>query len=136
MAIQTLGIIGAGQMGVGIAQVAAQSGLDVIVVDASRELAERGVGRLRSMIEKLVARGKLDGTVAAQVTRRVRAGDGFADLASCDFVIEAATEKQELKLELFRKLDGVAKADAILASNTSSISITLLGAQTKRPERV
>ncbi len=131
-----LGVVGAGQMGAGIAQVAAQAGIEVVVIDARRELADKGVARVRGTLEKLVARGKLDGAAAESTVRRIRAGDGYPDLAPCDFVIEAATEKQDLKLQIFREMDKVAADGAILASNTSSISITLLGAQTRRPERV
>src|SRR5438105_4233911 len=136
MEIRTLGVIGAGQMGAGIAQVAAQAGLDVVMVDARPELAEKGVARVRTTLDKLVGRGKLDAAAADAIVKRIRAAAGYPDLAACDFVIEAATENQELKLGIFREIDKVAKGDAILASNTSSISITLLGAQTRRPEKV
>ena len=134
--IQSIGVVGAGQMGGGIAQVAAQAGLDVVIIDARPELAQGGVQRVAGTLDKLVARGKLDGETRDRTLARIKAGDGFADLAPCDFVIEAATEKQELKLDIFRKLDQAARPGAILASNTSSISITLLGAQTRRPDRV
>ena len=136
MEINRIGIIGAGQMGGGIAQVSAQAGLDVIVVDASRELAERGVGKVFSTVDKLVQKGKLEAPVAQALKARIQSSGDYEALAGCDLVVEAATERQDLKMEIFRRMDRAAKPEAILASNTSSISITLLGAQTKRPERV
>ncbi len=134
--IRSIGVVGAGQMGGGIAQVAAQAGLDVVVIDANPELAQKGKLRVAATLDKLVQRGKLAADARDGVLAHIRAGDGFPDLAGCDFVIEAATEKQDLKLDLFRKMDQAARPGAILASNTSSISITLLGAQTRRPDRV
>jgi 3-hydroxybutyryl-CoA dehydrogenase len=134
--IRTLGVVGAGQMGGGIAQVAASAGLDVIVIDAQPGFAERGVARVGTTLDKLVAKSKLEKAARDQIVARIKSGGGYPDLATCDFVIEAATEKQDLKLEIFRALDAAVKPDAILASNTSSISITLLGAQTRRPQRV
>ena len=136
MDIKLIGIIGAGQMGGGIAQVAAQAGFDVIVVDAKPELAEKGVARIKQSLDKLVAKGKLAAEVAEATGKRMVAGAGYADLGAADILIEAATERQDLKLAIFREMDKAAKEGAILASNTSSISITLLGAQTQRPERV
>ena len=136
MEIKSIGVVGAGQMGGGIAQVAAQSGIDVVIIDAKPELAEKGVARVKATIDKLVAKGKLDKAAGDAASARIRSGAGYPDIGDCDFVIEAATEKQDLKLQIFRDLDKAAKDSAILASNTSSISITLLGAQTKRPERV
>ena len=133
---QTIGVVGAGQMGAGIAQVAAQAGIDVRVIDASADLAAKGVARVAVSLEKLVARGKLDAAERDAVLGRIRAGNGYADLQPCDFVLEAATEKQEVKLEIFRQIDRATNPEAILASNTSSISITLLGAQTSRPAHV
>jgi len=136
MEINRIGIIGAGQMGGGIAQVSAQAGLEVIVVDASRELAEKGVGKVFSTVDKLVQKGKLEAPVAQALKARIQSSGDYEALAGCDLVVEAATERQDLKMEIFRRMDRAAKPEAILASNTSSISITLLGAQTKRPERV
>jgi 3-hydroxybutyryl-CoA dehydrogenase len=134
--IRTVGVVGAGQMGGGIAQVAAQAGLEVVVIDAQPEWATRGVQRVGQTLDKLVARGKLDAAERDKLVARIRAGSGYADLARCEFVVEAATEKQELKLEIFRQLDRALPPETILASNTSSISITLLGSQTKRPDKV
>jgi 3-hydroxybutyryl-CoA dehydrogenase len=134
--IKVLGVIGAGQMGGGIAQVAAQSGIDVVIVDAQREWAEKGKKKIDAALEKLVQKGKLDGAARAAAMEHIRIADGYAGFADCDLVVEAATENQELKKKIFQDLDQAVKPGAILASNTSSISITLLGAQTKRPEKV
>jgi 3-hydroxybutyryl-CoA dehydrogenase len=135
-AVRTLGVVGAGQMGGGIAQVAATAGVDVIIVDAQPAWAERGVARVAATLDRLVAKGKLSPAARDEIMARIRPAAGYADLASCDFVVEAAVERQEVKLEIFRQLDRAVKPEAILASNTSSISITLLGAATKRPDRV
>jgi 3-hydroxybutyryl-CoA dehydrogenase len=134
--IRTFGIVGAGQMGSGIAQTVSQAGLDVILVDAAPELAEKGKAGIAKMLGKLVEKGKMQPADRDAILARVRPGSGLADLAKADFVVEAATENQELKKQLVRDLDKVVPAGRIIASNTSSISITLLGAQTKRPEKV
>lgn len=136
MAIQKIGVIGAGQMGSGIAQVAAQAGLDVILVDAQREWAERGRKKIDAALEKQVQKGKLKPEERTAAVARISPEASYGAFESCDLVVEAATEDQELKKKIFAELDKVVKPGAILASNTSSISITLLGAQTKRPEKV
>ena len=136
MSIEKLGVIGAGQMGCGIAQVAAQAGIDVVLVDAQPSLADKGKKRIEAALEKLVQRGKLSADERAQTLARIAPQDGIQACAPCDVVVEAATENQELKKKIFGDLDRIVKEGAILASNTSSISITLLGAQTKRPEKV
>jgi len=134
--INTIGVVGAGQMGGGIAQVAAQSGLDVVMTDASIELAERGKARIAKQLDRLVSKEKITAADRDAVLGRIRPTGSLADLAQCDVAIEAAPEREEIKLEIFRKLDEITKPAAILASNTSSISITKLGAQTRRPEQV
>jgi len=134
--IQKIGVIGAGQMGGGIAQVAAQSGIEVVLVDAQRDWADKGRKKIDAALERLVQKGKLEAGARAQAMEKIRVADGYAGFADCDLVVEAATENQELKKKIFGELDKVVKQGAILASNTSSISITLLGAQTKRPEKV
>jgi 3-hydroxybutyryl-CoA dehydrogenase len=134
--VSRLGIIGAGQMGGGIAQVAAQAGIDVVVLDADPELAKKGVARIKRTLDRLVEKGKLDAGERDAAMARISASGDYADLADADFVIEAAPEREELKLAIFRKLEEVTRPEAILASNTSSISITKLGAATTRPERV
>lgn len=132
----SIGIIGAGQMGGGIAQVAAQAGHHVILQDISKEAAVKGVGKLAKGLERIIAKGKMTEAERDALIGRISATGELSDLAQADIVIEAATENEALKLELFRKLDSVCKPEAILASNTSSISITLLGSVTKRPAQV
>jgi len=136
MTIHTIGVLGAGQMGSGIAQVAAQSGYAVKLADATVELALQAKGKLEAMLGKLVEKGKLSAADKDVAVARITAVGSIEDLSDCDLIVEAVSEKVELKLELFRKLDAVAMPGAILASNTSSISITKLAAVTKRPERV
>jgi 3-hydroxybutyryl-CoA dehydrogenase len=136
MNVAKIGVIGAGQMGGGIAQVAAQSGIEVVIVDAQRDWAEKGRKKIDAALDRLVQKGKLDAATRAAAMERIRIADGYAGFADCDLVVEAATENQELKKKIFQELDKTVKPGAILASNTSSISITLLGAQTKRPEKV
>jgi 3-hydroxybutyryl-CoA dehydrogenase len=136
MEIRKLGIIGAGQMGCGIAQVAAQAGIDVVLVDATTQLAERGRQRIDAQLDKLVQKGKLKAEERAATVEHIRASQGYDSFTDCDVVVEAATENQELKKKIFGELDKAVQPSAILASNTSSISITLLGAQTRRPEKV
>jgi 3-hydroxybutyryl-CoA dehydrogenase len=134
--IRRLGVVGAGQMGQGIAQIAAQAGVDVMVVDAALDFAQIGVGRIKKQLDRLVEKGKLDGAARDATLGRLRAGGAHKDLAECDFVIEAAPEKEELKLGIFKSLGDVCRDDAILASNTSSISITKIAAASGRPDRV
>ena len=135
-AVTRVGVIGAGQMGQGIAQVAAQAGLDVIIVDAAKEFADTALAKLRKTFDRLVEKGKLDATGRDAAMARLQSGGAHADVADCDIVIEAAPEKEALKLEIFKSLGLVCKDDAILASNTSSISITKIAAASGRPDRV
>ena len=131
-----LGILGAGQMGAGIAQVAAAAGVPVTLVDQSRALAEKGRERVAEALAKLVTKGKLTAERREQTLAQISIGEDYRAFAACDFAIEAATENPELKQRIFRELDSSLPKGAILASNTSSISITLLGAQTQRPAQV
>jgi 3-hydroxybutyryl-CoA dehydrogenase len=133
---QTIGILGAGQMGSGIAQVAAQAGCDVLLSDLSLALAERGRAGIDKILGKQVEKGKLAEADRRALVERIRPVEGIAPLAKVELVVEAATENQEGKKKIFAELDRVVQPDAILASNTSSISLTLLGAQTGRPHRV
>jgi 3-hydroxybutyryl-CoA dehydrogenase len=135
VAIETMAVVGAGQMGSGIAQVAAQSGLRVILADASADLARRAVDRLGVTLAKLVEKGKLSAGDREGVLSRIRAASTLDDCASADLAIEAIVENQAVKVELFGKLDALLRPEALLASNTSSISITALAAATRRPER-
>ncbi len=136
MDIKTIGVLGAGQMGGGIAQVAAAAGYDVVLADASLELAQKGRGKIDAILGKQVEKGKLDAAAKDALVARIKPANGPADFASCDLVVEAATENVDLKLKLFRACDEAMKPDAILASNTSSISLTKLAGSTKRPQRV
>ena len=131
-----LGVVGGGQMGQGIAQVAAQAGLDVILVDATAEMATTAIGKLTKTLDRLVDKGKLPAENRDAMVARLRAGDGHGALADRDFIIEAAPEQEALKLGIFKSLGQVAGEGAILASNTSSISITKLAAASGRPDRV
>jgi 3-hydroxybutyryl-CoA dehydrogenase len=134
--VQKLGVVGGGQMGQGIAQVAAQAGLDVMMVDVTRAQADAAVGKLKKTLDRLVEKGKLDGATRDQTLSRLSAGDGIPALSDRDFVIEAAPEQEALKLEMFGALGKALPPAAILASNTSSISITKLAAASGRPDKV
>jgi 3-hydroxybutyryl-CoA dehydrogenase len=134
--IQSVGIIGAGQMGRGIAQVAAQAGCDVYLNDASEQVLHESLARLEADLQRLVERGKLSSEEHAATARRLHGTLRLGDLHECDFVIEAATENLDLKLEIFGQVDAAVRPGAILASNTSSISLTKLASVTRRPERV
>ncbi len=134
--ITKLGVVGGGQMGQGIAQVAAQAGIDVILVDMSQAQAEAAVGKLRRTLDRLVERGKLGADARDAISARLHPAGTHEALADRDFVIEAAPEQEALKLDLFQKLGAVLGPDAILASNTSSISITQLASASGRPDRV
>ncbi|MCE9576428.1 MAG: 3-hydroxybutyryl-CoA dehydrogenase [Deltaproteobacteria bacterium] len=134
--IEKLGVVGGGQMGQGIAQVAAQAGLDVLLVDMTRALADSAVAKIGKTLGRLVEKGKLDAATRDAVVARIHAGDDHAALGDRDMIIEAAPENEALKLQMFASLGQHARPDAILASNTSSISITKLAAASGRPERV
>jgi 3-hydroxybutyryl-CoA dehydrogenase len=131
-----IGVVGAGQMGRGIAQVAAHSGLSVVLMDAVPEAAEGGVTTLAREFDKLVSKGKMSAEDAKAASSRVRATTNSKDLAECAYVIEAVTENVDVKLGIFRDLDARLPVSTILASNTSSISLTKLAGVTKHPERV
>jgi 3-hydroxybutyryl-CoA dehydrogenase len=135
-AVNKLGVVGAGQMGQGIAQVAAQSGLDVVIVDAAPDFAQAGIGKIKKQLDRLVEKAKLDAAARDQTLARLKAGAAHRDLLECDVVIEAAPEHEELKLAIFKSLGNSCKDEAILASNTSSISITKIATASGRPDRV
>jgi 3-hydroxybutyryl-CoA dehydrogenase len=136
MTIQTIGVLGAGQMGGGIAQVASAAGYDVRLCDATIELAKKGIGKIDAILEKQVQKGKMDAAGKTAITSRITPIDSPSKFAGCDLVIEAATENVELKLKLFKQCDEALAAGAILASNTSSISLTKLAGSVSRPEKV
>ena len=135
MGIDRMAVIGAGQMGSGIAQVAAQAGVAVVVADASPELAKRSVEKLGQTLGKLVEKGKLSAADRERLLSRIRPVTSLDECAGADLAIEAVVENQAVKTAIFQKLDAVLRPEAILASNTSSISITALAAATKRPDR-
>src|SRR5215472_241418 len=128
--IRVVGVLGAGQMGGGIAQVAAANGFDVMLADASKELAEKGKAKVASVLGKQVDRGRMSADMRDAILTRIEPIAGPAEFRRCDLVIEAATENVDLKLKLFRQCDEGMSDGAYLASNTSSISITKLAAAT------
>ena len=135
MEIQTIGVIGAGTMGNGIAQACAVSGLDVVMVDIDEAAVQRGLAAVATSLDRLVKKGKL--TLDAQVAAlaRIRVGTDYALLQPAQLVIEAATENEGLKRKILAQLDATLPADTLVATNTSSISITKLAAATQRPDR-
>ena len=133
MVFQRIAVVGAGQMGSGIAQVAAQAGLAVVLADASPELARKAVDKLVATLGKLVEKGKISAADRDQLLGRIRPAAALEDCAGADLAIEAIVESEPVKRELFRRLDALLPPHAILASNTSSISITALAAATRRP---
>jgi 3-hydroxybutyryl-CoA dehydrogenase len=134
--IKRIGVLGAGQMGAGIAQVAAAAGLEVVLVDVGRELADRGLERIASALGAQVSKGKVSASERQDLLARIRTDAGPEAFAACDFVIEAVAENQHLKIELFGQCDRALSPGKWLASNTSSISLTKLAAATSRPDRV
>lgn len=135
MGLNTLGIIGAGQMGSGIAQVAAQSGLNIILNDISDEMVARGTQTIQRSLDRMVQRGRIKLDECDRIMRRIEVTTNLSDLAATDFVIEAVVETEDAKVALFQKLDSLCPPEVIFASNTSSISITRMGARTSRADR-
>jgi len=136
MEIQRVGVIGAGTMGNGIAHVFARAGYDVVLCDVEQRFLDRALETIGRNLEREVAKNKITAADKAAALSRIRPVTDRSQLSTCEFVIEAATERFEIKTEIFRDLDRLTRSEIILASNTSSISITKLAAQTKRPERV
>ena len=136
MDITRVGVVGAGTMGNGIAHVFARSGYSVILCDVEQRFVERGIATITKNLDREVAKNKITAEDKAAALRNIEPAIDRARLAQCDFIVEAATEKLEIKTEIFRDLDRLARPEVILASNTSSISITKLGALTKRPDKV
>lgn len=134
--IQTIAVVGAGTMGSGIAHVFARTGFEVLLCDVEQRFLDRAMGVIQTNLGREAAKGRLPGAEVEAVLQRITLTTDRESLASADFAIEAATERFELKAELFRVLDRVLPADAILATNTSSISITRLAAVTSRPDQV
>ena len=133
---EIIGVVGAGTMGNGIAQTAARAGYSVVMRDVSDEFLRRGVEAIERGLQRDVDKGRLEDGEKRAITARIRTTTELHELAGASFVIEAITENLEAKREVFRALDEAARKDAVLASNTSSISITRLGAATLRPDKV
>jgi len=136
MDIKTLGVVGAGQMGSGIAQVAAASGLSVLMSDIKEEFVERGFSAIDKSLGRIVKKGSLSEEDKGAILDRIEGTTTISDMAKAQFVVEAATEEETLKLDIFRELDESCQEGIVLSSNTSSISITKIAGATKRPERV
>ncbi len=136
MEIKTIGVVGAGQMGSGIVQVAAASGFSVIMNDIKDEFVERGFSAIEKSLGRMVKKEKISQEDQKAILGRIEGSTSLNDMVKADFVVEAATENEALKLQIFTDLDENCKDDIILASNTSSISITKIGGSTKRPEKV
>ncbi|PTL85847.1 3-hydroxyacyl-CoA dehydrogenase family protein [Vitiosangium sp. GDMCC 1.1324] len=136
MATEHIVVVGAGQMGSGIAQVALQAGLRVTLVDVSKEGLAKGAERIKAGLKKLVEKGKLDAAKLEAANANLATATSATEVKDVDFAIEAVTENEDLKRRIFVELDGVVKPGGILATNTSSIPITRIAAATKRPENV
>lgn len=134
--IKKIGVVGAGQMGRGIAQVGAMTGFEVIMYDVSSEGLKKGHEFIATQLQKGMEKGKWDQAFVQNTMKNLATTADMSALKDCDLLIEAATENKAIKFDIFRKLDEVAKAGAILATNTSSISITEIAAVTKRPQMV
>jgi len=136
MDIKKVGVIGAGTMGNGIAQVFATAGYDVTMVDIKQEFLDRGMKTLEKNLNRMKDKGKIPEDVVAAALSRIKTSLKMEDVKDAQIVVEAATENEALKLDIFRKLDSICPPETILASNTSSISITVIAAVTGRPEKV
>ncbi len=136
MNIEKVGVVGCGLMGSGIAEVAAKAGFDVVVREVSDEMVEAGRAKIKKSLDRAVEKGKLEGAAREEAWGRIRSTTDLADLADRDLVVEAIVEDMDAKSELFAALDEWCGADAILASNTSSLPITNMAAGTSRPDRV
>ncbi len=136
MAISTVGVVGAGQMGSGIAQVTAQAGLKVLMSDISDEMCKHGLESIGRNLDRMVQRGRFKPEERDRIVSRIETTTALEDLGRADFVIEAVVENEDAKIALLQKLDKICPPEVIFASNTSSISITRMGARTSRADRV
>jgi 3-hydroxybutyryl-CoA dehydrogenase len=134
--MKKLGIVGAGQMGNGIAQVAASFGFDVVMVDVSAASLQKGMATISSSCDRLIKKSVITEEQKKTLLAKIQTAENMSALKDCDLVVEAATENVDLKLKIFKELDSVVQPSAILCSNTSSISITKIAAVTKRPDKV
>jgi 3-hydroxybutyryl-CoA dehydrogenase len=135
MAIRKLGVLGCGLMGSGIAEVAAKSGFDVVVREVDQKLLDKGLGKLRGSLDKAVEKGKLAAAERDAALARIQGTTQVTDLGDCDLVIEAIIENVEEKKKVYAAVGEVAKADVIMASNTSSLTLTQMAMATRRPDR-
>jgi len=131
--LEKIGVVGAGTMGNGIAQACAVSGLDVVMVDVSNEAVARGIATVTGSLDRLQKKEKISAADKESALKRIKGTTRYDDLEPCDLVIEAATENEDLKVRILKQVDGLARPDVIIATNTSSISITRLAAATSRP---
>ena len=136
MEIKKIMVIGAGQMGAGIAQVSAAAGIEVILNDIKIEFAQKGLNFIEKTLSKNVQKGKIDETKKSEILSKITLSENFNDASDCDLVIEAIVENMKVKTEVFSKLDEICKAEAILASNTSSLPITEIATSTTRPDKI
>jgi 3-hydroxybutyryl-CoA dehydrogenase len=134
--IRKVGVIGAGTMGNGIAHVLARSGYQVVLCEVAQQYLDRGLATIRKNLEREVAKSKITAEDSAAAAGRIRGVVDRTAMSECDFVIEAATEKFDIKSEIFREIDSICRPEVVLASNTSSISITKIAALTRRPDKV
>ncbi|MGB6316100.1 MAG: 3-hydroxyacyl-CoA dehydrogenase NAD-binding domain-containing protein, partial [Pseudolabrys sp.] len=135
MQVGTIGVIGAGVMGNGIAQIAAAKGIDVILLDVNEEAVKKGIDAVEGRLGRVVAKGQMSPAEKEAAVRRIRPTTAYESLKPADVIIEAATEDYGLKTRIFKQVDALVSADSIVASNTSSVSITKLAASMSRPER-
>jgi 3-hydroxybutyryl-CoA dehydrogenase len=133
---ETIGIIGAGTMGNGIAQTAASNGFDVILCDISQEYVDRGIANVSKSLDRFVKKETITEQQKAEILGRIRSTTDLKELSGCSLVVEAATENFDVKRQIFSELDAICTSECILSSNTSSISITKIAAVTKRPDKV
>ena len=133
---EIIGVIGAGTMGNGIAQTAANAGFDVVMCDISQEFVDRGVANISKSLDRFVKKETITEDQKNEILGRIKTTTDLSDLKDCALIVEAATENFDIKRQIFEKLDSIAGVDAILSSNTSSISITKIAAVTKRPDKV
>ena len=136
MEIKTIGVVGAGQMGNGIVQVAAQSGFRVVMSDIADSFVQKGLATISRNVDRMVEKGKITSQKKETIMGSIKGTIQIQDMADADFVVEAATENESLKLSIFKTLDQICRKDVILSSNTSSISITRIASATQRPPQV
>jgi 3-hydroxybutyryl-CoA dehydrogenase len=136
MEIKTVGVVGAGQMGNGIAQVAAHAGFRVVMSDIADSFVQKGLATISKNLDRMVEKGKIPSQKRDEILGRIKGTIKIGEMADTDFVVEAATENESLKLNIFKELDQACRKEAILSSNTSSISITKIASATQRPSQV